>query len=78
LWLTSQLPCSFLSKTQQEEGKGRTLYEMFVEIGAANEEIGMENKQIRFMLYKTATRFIFDPCERAIVVLWQDVSMARP
>jgi hypothetical protein len=37
---------------------------MLVEIGAANEDIGMENKQIRFILYKTATRFIFGPLRK--------------
>jgi hypothetical protein len=38
---------------------------MLVEIlGAANEEIGMKNKQIRVILYKTATRFIFGPLLR--------------
>ena len=42
----------FIVKIQEEEEvKGRTQYDMLVEIGgAANEEIGMENTQIRFIV----------------------------
>lgn len=44
----------FIVKIQEEEafeGKGRTQYDMLVEIGgAANEEIDMENTQIRFIV----------------------------